>query len=110
MDFKNPFFKTQTTPAEEENIWAKFGDYLGGEKFAAFGKSMQGAGALASLGTNLYGLFQSHKALKMQKKAFENAQRQQDIENERYAKREKERDEATALVMEGAGLLDTSRQ
>ena len=45
----------------------------------------------------------------MKKKALANAEKQQAVENARYDKREKERDEATDMVMSGAGLLDTSR-
>lgn len=97
------------TPLNDTNLWAKFNTYLGSENFANFGKGMQGVGAFASLGTNLYGLFQSNKALKMQKAAFENAKRQQNIENARFEKRERERDEATKAAGEAAKLLDTSR-
>lgn len=95
--------------AETPGLWTKFSNYLGSDSFANFGKGMQGIGALASIGTNIYGIFQSNKALKMQKRALENAEKQQAIENARYDKREKERDEATSMIMSGVDVLDTSR-
>lgn len=98
-----------TNAANTEGLWTKFSNYLGSDSFANFGKGMQGVGAFASLGTNIYGLFQSNKALKMQESAFKSAQRQQEIENARFDKRERERDEATASAGKAAALLDTSR-
>lgn len=110
MDLMQPGTMTSVgKTAEQPGLWTKFSNYLGSDNFANFGKGMQGVGAIASIGTNIYGMFQSNKALKMQKEALKNAQKQQAIENERYNKREKERDEATAMVMQGAQLLDTSR-
>ncbi|EAI5357912.1 hypothetical protein Q6T43_000025 [Campylobacter upsaliensis] len=108
MDLMPPVNNAEKA-ANESGLWTKFSNYLGSENFANFGKGMQGVGALASIGTNIYGIFQSNKALKMQKRALANAEKQQAIENARYDKREKERDEATDMVMSGASLLDTSR-
>lgn len=108
MDLMPPVNNAEKA-ANESGLWTKFSNYLGSDNFANFGKGMQGVGALASIGTNIYGIFQSNKALKMQKKALANAEKQQAIENARYDKREKERDEATDMVMSGASLLDTSR-
>lgn len=108
MDLMPPVNNAEKA-ANESGLWTKFSNYLGSDNFANFGKGMQGVGALASIGTNIYGIFQSNKALKMQKRALANAQKQQAIENARYDKREKERDEATDMVMSGASLLDTSR-
>lgn len=108
MDLMPPINNAEKA-ANESGLWTKFSNYLGSDNFANFGKGMQGVGAFASIGTNIYGIFQSNKALKMQKKALTNAEKQQAIENARYDKREKERDEATDMVMSGAGLLDTSR-
>lgn len=110
MDLMAPGTMTSTgKAAADSGLWTKFSNYLGSDSFANFGKGIQGVGAIASIGTNIYGLFQSNKALKMQKKALENAEKQQAIENARYDKREKERDEATQMVMAGADILDTSR-
>ncbi|ELT5783207.1 hypothetical protein ACI4X5_001534 [Campylobacter upsaliensis] len=108
MDLMSPINNAEKA-ANESGLWTKFSNYLGSDNFANFGKGMQGVGALASIGTNIYGIFQSNKALKMQKRALANAEKQQAIENARYDKREKERDEATDMVMSGASLLDTSR-
>ncbi|EPR3829002.1 hypothetical protein ACU5RK_001285 [Campylobacter upsaliensis] len=108
MDLMPPVNNAEKA-ANESGLWTKFSNYLGSDNFANFGKGMQGVGALASIGTNIYGIFQSNKALKMQKRALANAEKQQSIENARYDKREKERDEATDMVMSGASLLDTSR-
>ncbi|MDL0102552.1 hypothetical protein [Campylobacter felis] len=108
MDLMSPINNAEKA-ANESGLWTKFSNYLGSNNFANFGKGMQGVGALASIGTNIYGIFQSNKALKMQKRALANAEKQQAIENARYNKREKERDEATDMVMSGASLLDTSR-
>ena len=108
MDLMPPVNNAEKA-ANESGLWTKFSNYLGSDNFANFGKGMQGVGALTSIGTNIYGIFQSNKALKMQKRALANAEKQQAIENARYDKREKERDEATDMVMSGAGLLDTSR-
>ncbi|MDL0114419.1 hypothetical protein NYG88_03865 [Campylobacter felis] len=108
MDLMPPINNAEKA-ANESGLWTKFSNYLGSNNFANFGKGMQGVGALASIGTNIYGIFQSNKALKMQKRALANAEKQQAIENARYNKREKERDEATDMVMSGASLLDTSR-
>ncbi|MDL0110805.1 hypothetical protein NYG92_08635 [Campylobacter felis] len=108
MDLMPPINNAEKA-ANESGLWTKFSNYLGSNNFANFGKGMQGVGALASIGTNIYGIFQSNKALKMQKRALANAEKQQAIENARYNKREKERDEATDMVMRGASLLDTSR-
>ncbi|MBS4235999.1 hypothetical protein CVU5213_07380 [Campylobacter vulpis] len=108
MDLMPPVNNAEKA-ANESGLWTKFSNYLGSDNFANFGKGMQGVGALASIGTNIYGIFQSNKALKMQKRALANAEKQQAIENARYDKREKERDEATDMVMSGARLLDTSR-
>ncbi|EAH4719701.1 hypothetical protein ACYJA9_001555 [Campylobacter upsaliensis] len=108
MDLMPPVNNAEKA-ANESGLWTKFSNYLGSDNFANFGKGMQGVGALASIGTNIYGIFQSNKALKMQKRALANAEKQQAIENARYDKREKERDEATDMVMSGASLLDTSR-
>ncbi|EFS9252605.1 hypothetical protein HWS73_001591 [Campylobacter upsaliensis] len=108
MDLMPPINNAEKA-ANESGLWTKFSNYLGSDNFANFGKGMQGVGALASIGTNIYGIFQSNKALKMQKRALANAEKQQAIENARYDKREKERDEATDMVMSGASLLDTSR-
>ena len=108
MDLMPPVNNAEKA-ANESGLWTKFSNYLGSDNFANFGKGMQGVGALASIGTNIYGIFQSNKALKMQKRALANAEKQQAIENARYNKREKERDEATDMVMSGASLLDTSR-
>ncbi|MCR2055430.1 hypothetical protein CHLV4139_07990 [Campylobacter helveticus] len=110
MDLMPPGSMTNASKAAETpGLWTKFSNYLGSDSFANFGKGMQGVGAIASIGTNIYGIFQSNKALKMQKEALNQARQQQAIENERYNKREKERDEATQMVMQGASLLDTSR-
>ncbi|MBS4269458.1 hypothetical protein [Campylobacter vulpis] len=108
MDLMPPVNNAEKA-ANESGLWTKFSNYLGSDNFANFGKGMQGVGALASIGTNIYGIFQSNKALKVQKRALANAEKQQAIENARYDKREKERDEATDMVMSGARLLDTSR-
>ncbi|ENO7717796.1 hypothetical protein ACB557_001510 [Campylobacter upsaliensis] len=108
MDLMPPVNNAEKA-ANESGLWTKFSNYLGSDNFANFGKGMQGVGAIASIGTNIYGIFQSNKALKMQKRALANAEKQQAIENARYDKREKERDEATDMVMSGASLLDTSR-
>lgn len=108
MDFNdfNFFTKKQN---DDKGLWSKFNDYLGSDQFANFGKGLEGVGAFASIGANLYGLFQSNKALKMQRQALHNAQKQQAIENARYEKRERERDEANAKIAKGAELLNVNR-
>lgn len=65
--------------------------FFGSDKFANFGKGLEGIGSIGSIGTSIYGLFQTNKALKLQKQALNEAQKQNAIENERYDKREAER-------------------
>ncbi|MCH5337111.1 MAG: hypothetical protein J1D99_06835, partial [Campylobacter sp.] len=66
-------------------------DYFGSDKFKNLGAGLEGIGSLGSIGTSIYGLFQTNKALKLQKQALSEAQKQNAIENERYDKREAER-------------------
>lgn len=66
-------------------------DYFGSDKFKNLGAGLEGIGSIGSIGTSIYGLFQTNKALKLQKQALNEAQKQNAIENERYDKREAER-------------------
>ncbi|ARJ55922.1 hypothetical protein [Campylobacter cuniculorum] len=87
------------TPAAEggTNSMLSFFDDLGG-----IGKSLEGLGSLASIGTGIYGMFLQNKALNLQKKALNQAQAQQNIENERWNKRENERVNANAQISQSA--------
>ena len=60
MDLMPPINNAEKA-ANESGLWTKFSNYLGSDNFANFGKGMQGVGAFASIGTNIYGIFQSKK-------------------------------------------------
>ena len=63
MDLMPPVNNAEKA-ANESGLWTKFSNYLGSDNFANFGKGMQGVGALTSIGTNIYGIFQSLKNAK----------------------------------------------
>lgn len=86
------------TPNETTGIWGN----LTSDGFSNFGTGMQGIASIANIGTNIYGLWQTNRALNMQKKALGMAEKQNAIENERWDKREAERVNANAQIAAAA--------
>lgn len=81
-------------------------DYFGSSNFKNLGAGLEGISSVFNIGTGIYGLWQTNKALNLQKDALNEAKKQNSIENDRFNKRETERIEANKIIADSSKNWD----